>query len=138
MINSVIKWEKAKSEIEELKKKMGSGRYRSERTLTGFRNRLKGLEADVAEYEELREKGTAAIPLKRPEDIMLFPIRYRIAKGMSLSEFGKMTGIEPDMLWRIESNGYHGALGHTMFRVLSALPIKVDSKVWEIEQSSSN
>ena len=123
---------RAKKEMEGLRKKLGSGRKRSPKTLERLRGRLQDLEADVAEYETLRTEGMAAISVKHPEDIMLFPVRYRIAKGMSVPEFAEMVNIPSRMIYRYEDKRYTNVMGTTLARIFSALPVGVKSEVREL------
>ena len=133
MINSKKKLNRAREKIVALKKVLRSGRYQSEEIRDRFQAKLEALEGEVVEYETLRTEGMDAISLENLEDIMLLPIRYRIAKGMTMEQFAEMTGLPARMLFRYEKEGYANAVGENLTHILACLPVKVDFQVSERE-----
>ena len=132
MITSKYQWSKAKEEIDGLKEKMASGRYRSKRTLERFEKELGRLEGEVDEFETLQAAGPEGLSIKRPQDVLLLPMRYRIAKKMTLEEFSEMVGVGARLIWRYENDGYTTAKGHTLNRILSKLPVDIETEVREL------
>ena len=131
MIKSTRRLIKVRREVEELKGKIESGEYPSDQ-IERFRSRLEGLEADIAEYLMLLEKGPEGLSIKRPEDVLLLPVRYRIAKKMTLEAFSEMVGVGVRLIWRYEKDGYTTAKGHTLNRILSKLPVNIETEVREL------
>ena len=132
MITSKYQWSKAKEKIDGLKEKMASGRYRSKRTLERFEKELGRLEREVKEFETLQAAGPEGLSIKRPEDVLLLPVRYRIAKKMTLEAFSEMVGVGARLIWRYENDGYTTAKGHTLNRILSKLPVDIETEVREL------
>ena len=122
MITRKRQWVVAKEEIAALNEKMESGKYRSKQ-MYKFKERMDHLESEIAEYEELKAKGLEVVTIERPEDIMLLPARYRVAKGMSIDEFSEMTGVSARMIYRYENRGYTNVTGRNLSRILAALPV---------------
>ena len=58
------------------------------------------LESDVSEYERLCTEGLNAIKIATPEDIMLLPIKYRIAKHLTKEAFEREVDIPVRMISR--------------------------------------
>ena len=85
---------------------------------------LHKIEGEVAEYEALLTKGLEAIEIKSPEDIMLLPIRYRIAKHLSREDFSKEVDVPVRMIARYETSGYTNINGETFRKILHNLPLK--------------
>ena len=131
MIKSARRLIKVRREVEELKGKIESGEYRSDQ-IERFRSRLEALEADIAEYLMLLEKGPEGLTIKRPEDVLLLPVRYRIAKKMTLDEFAEMVGVPGRMIFRYEEKGYENAIGINVEKILSRLPVRIETQVREL------
>ena len=131
MIKSARRLIKVRREVEELKGKIESGEYPSDQ-IERFRSRLEGLESDIAEYLMLLEKGPEGLTIKRPQDVLLLPVRYRIAKKMTLDEFAEMVGVPARMIFRYEEKGYENAIGINVEKILSRLPVGIETQVREL------
>jgi hypothetical protein len=71
---------------------------------------IQELQDEVAEYEKLCSKGLEAIEIDDIADVMLIPIKYRIAKKMTQESFAKEVDIPLRMIARYESEGYKNPL----------------------------
>ena len=131
MIKSTRRLIKVRREVEELKAKIESGEYPSDQ-IERFQSRLEGLEADIAEYLMLLEKGPEGLTIKHPQDVLLLPVRYRIAKKMTLDEFAEMVGVPARMIFRYEEKGYENAIGINVEKILSRLPVRIETQVREL------
>jgi DNA-binding XRE family transcriptional regulator len=89
------------------------------------------LEGYVNEYEELKTKGLEAIKISSPEDVMLLPIRYRIAKRMTQEVFAKSVDVSLRMIARYESEEYRNINGETLKKILHKIPLKIMGNVKE-------
>lgn len=85
---------------------------------------IKELQSLVNEYEELKTKGLDAIKISSPEDVMLLPIRYRIAKRMTQEVFAKSVDVSLRMIARYESEEYRNINGETLKKILHKIPLK--------------
>ena len=92
---------------------------------------VKELYAEVVEYEELKTKGLDAIELNDLSEIMLVPIKYRIAKHMTQESFAKLVDIPLRMIARYESEGYKNITGENFHKILQKLHLKALGKLKE-------
>jgi DNA-binding XRE family transcriptional regulator len=92
---------------------------------------IKELYAEVFEYEELKSKGLDAIQLNDLSEIMLVPIKYRIAKHMTQESFAKEVDVPLRMIARYESEGYRNITGETFHKILQKLHLKSMGKLKE-------
>ena len=83
----------------------------------------KELEDDVLEYRKIYAEGLGAINIKTPEDIMLLPIKYRIAKHLTKEAFAKEVGVPVRMIARYEAEEYTNITGETFKKILHNLPL---------------
>lgn len=92
---------------------------------------VKELYAEVVEYEELKTRGLDAIQLNDLSEIMLVPIKYRIAKHMTQESFAKEVDIPLRMIARYESEGYRNITGENFHKILQKLHLKALGKLKE-------
>lgn len=89
------------------------------------------LELQVIEYENLKSKGLPAIKLSSPEDMMLLPIRYRIAKQLTQEDFANFVDVPLRQITRYEAEEYGNINGETLKKILHKIPLKITGKVSE-------
>ena len=89
------------------------------------------LESEVLGYEELKTKGLDAIELNDLSEIMLIPIKYRIAKKMTQENFAKEVEMPLRMITRYESEGYRNITGENFHKILQKLHLKIPGKLKE-------
>jgi DNA-binding XRE family transcriptional regulator len=92
---------------------------------------IEELKEEVKEYETLSTEGLDAIHIESPEDIMLLPIKYRIAKHLTQEAFAKEVDVSVRMIARYEAEEYTNINGETFRKILNKLPVKLDSKLKE-------
>ena len=93
---------------------------------------IKELQAEVAEYEDLKINGVEAIELNDLSEVMLLPIKYRIAKKMTQEHFAKIVDVPLRMIARYESDGYKNISGEKLHKILSKLHLKILGKLKEV------
>jgi DNA-binding transcriptional regulator YiaG len=93
---------------------------------------IKDLQSEVQEYEEIQAKGLDVIELKDLTDIMLIPIKYRIAKKMTQESFARKVDVPLRMIARYESEGYRNITGENFKKILSKLHLSVPGKLTEM------
>ncbi len=89
------------------------------------------LESEVLEYEKLYAEGLDAIDIHRPEDIMLLPIKYRIAKHLTKEAFAKEVGVPLRMISRYEAKEYTNITGETLKKILHNLQLSLTGTLKE-------
>lgn len=92
---------------------------------------IKELQAEVTEYENLKTNGLDAIELNDLSEVMLLPIKFRIAKRMTQESFAKEVDVPLRMIARYESDGYRNISGEKLHKILSKLHLKVLGKLKE-------
>ena len=89
------------------------------------------LREQIYEYETLKTKGVEAIEISGPSDIMLLPIKYRIAKRMTQELFAKKVDMPLRMICRYESENYRNITGGNLHKILDKLHLKIFGKIKE-------
>ncbi len=92
---------------------------------------IQELKAKIEEYESLKTKGIEAIEISGPSDIMLLPIKYRIAKRMTQELFAKKVEMPLRMICRYESEDYRNITGGNLQKILDKLHLKIFGKIKE-------
>lgn len=90
---------------------------------------IKELEKEKVEYETLSTEGLGSIRIESPEDIMLLPIKYRIAKHLTQEAFAKLVDVSVRMIARYEAKEYTNINGETFKKILNKLPVKFHGKL---------
>jgi DNA-binding XRE family transcriptional regulator len=87
------------------------------------------IESEIFEYEKLKTSSYSEIPILSLLDLMEAPIRYRIAKGMTIEDFARKVHIHSRQIARYEMNHYHNANTDTLLKILTCLDVKISGKV---------
>ena len=87
------------------------------------------IQQSVTEYAALRNSKPSDVEIHSVDDLMVAPIRYRIAAHMSIDEFGRKVGISPRQIARYENEGYQNINSSTFWKILKGLNILLDGKV---------
>ena len=87
------------------------------------------IQQSVNEYYTLRNSRPSDVEIHSVDDLMVAPIRYRIAAHMSIDEFGRKVGISPRQIARYENEGYQNINSSTFRKILKGLNILLDGKV---------
>ena len=87
------------------------------------------IQESVNEYAALRNSRPSDVEIHSVDDLMVAPIRYRIAAHMSIDEFGRKVGISPRQIARYENEGYQNINSSTFRKILKGLNILLDGKV---------
>lgn len=87
------------------------------------------LRQDVKEYQRLRRLGLKALTLKSPADFLEFPMKYRVACGLTQEQFAAKVGVSLRQIARYEAESYQNINGETLKRILEKLPLKIDCEI---------
>lgn len=87
------------------------------------------IQSDIDEYEQLKTMRPEDIEIHSLDDLMVVPIRYRIASRMSVDEFSRKVGISARQIMRYESDKYQNITSNTFQKVLNAINIHLEGKV---------
>ena len=87
------------------------------------------IQESIDEYEALRNSKPTDVEIRSLDDLMVAPIRYRIAARMSLDEFGRKVGVSARQIARYELEGYRNINTSTFQKILKELNLRLDGSV---------
>lgn len=87
------------------------------------------IQESIDEYEALRNSKPTDVEIHSLDDLMVAPIRYRIAARMSLDEFGRKVGVSARQIARYELEGYQNINTSTFQKILRKLNLRLDGSV---------
>ena len=87
------------------------------------------IQESIDEYEALRNSKPTDVEIRSLDDLMVAPIRYRIAARMSLDEFGRKVGVSARQIARYELEGYQNINTSTFQKILRKLNLRLDGSV---------
>ena len=87
------------------------------------------LQQEVDEYENLTSSNVKDIPIHSIQDLLVAPIRYRIAARMSVDAFSRKVGISARQIHRYEAAAYTNTNTSTLTLILEKLELKIDGHV---------
>lgn len=87
------------------------------------------IQESIDEYEKLRSSEPTDVEIHSLDDLMLAPIRYRIAAHMSVDEFGRKVGVSARQIVRYELEGYRNINARTFQKILKKLNVRLNGRV---------
>ncbi|MEE8059806.1 MAG: helix-turn-helix transcriptional regulator [Pseudomonadales bacterium] len=83
----------------------------------------------MKEYKELQNCKPSDIEIHSLDDLMVIPIRYRIAAHMSVDAFSRKVGVSARQIARYERENYQNTNSSTLRKILGGLNIHLDGKI---------
>ena len=90
---------------------------------------IEELQSDLAEYEALKATAPKDLKISSLQDLLLTPIRFRIASNMSVDVFSRKVGVSARQIHRYEADEYSNTNTKTLTRILEKLDISLDGRV---------
>lgn len=87
------------------------------------------VQAEIVEYENLRNLNLKDLEIHSVQDLMVTPIRYRIASHMSVDAFSRKVGVSVRQIHRYEAANYSNANTSTLTKILEKLDVSLDGRV---------
>jgi len=87
------------------------------------------LQLNIEEYDILTDGKLSDIEIHSVDDLMVVPIRYRIAAHMSIDAFSRKVGVSARQIARYEKENYQNTNSSTLRKILEVLDIHLDGKV---------
>ncbi|MBN4080679.1 helix-turn-helix transcriptional regulator [Beggiatoa alba] len=87
------------------------------------------IRVNMNEYDVLKNSEPSDIKIHSLDDLMMVPIRYRIAAHMSIDAFGRKVGVSARQIARYELENYQNTNSSTLRKILEVLNIHLDGKV---------
>jgi len=84
---------------------------------------LHEIETEISEYEALRNQPLEKISIQSMEDLMSAPIRYRLAKNMTVEEFSRKVDVHSRQIARYETEEYRNTTTETLLKILKKLDV---------------
>ena len=94
------------------------------------------IKANIDEYDKLKNSALSELEIHSLRDLMITPIRYRIASKMSIDTFGHKVGISARQIIRYEKEEYKNAKTTTLTKILDKLDIHIDGRVGAFESKN--
>lgn len=99
------------------------------------RNQLKELineiKENIDEYTQLTksDNNQTAIEIHSLDDLLLAPIRYRLARHMSIDVFGQKVGVSPRQIARYEKEEYRNITTNILQKILKKLDVHINGLI---------
>jgi len=84
---------------------------------------------NIEEYDALKDSKPSDIEIHSLDDLMVLPIRYRIAAHMSIDAFSRKVGVSARQIARYERESYQNTNSSTLRKILGVLDIHLDGKI---------
>ena len=88
----------------------------------------------IDEYEKLKNSSVKEIPVHSIQDLLVAPIRYRIASHMSVDAFSRKVGISARQIHRYEAACYKNTTTSTLTGILEKLGLTIEGH-WSSKSS---
>lgn len=87
------------------------------------------IQRNMEEYDRLKESKPSDIEIHSLDDLMVVPIRYRIAAHMSVDAFSRKVGVSARQITRYETENYQNTNSSTLRKILGMLDIHLNGKI---------
>ncbi len=87
------------------------------------------IQLKLEEYDALKDSKPSDIEIHSLDDLMVAPIRYRIAAHMSVDAFGRKVGVSARQIARYELESYRNTNSSTLRKILEVLNIHLDGRI---------
>lgn len=90
---------------------------------------MNDIEKEIKEYESLKKAELHKLKIHSIDDLMSVPIRYRIARDMTIEQFAKKVEVHSRQIARYEKETYKNVNSATLLRILSHLDVSIEGEV---------
>ena len=97
--------------------------------LAQTRDLMGELRAEIDEYERITANDTADIPINSVEDLLVAPIRCRLASHMSTEAFARVVGVSARQIFRYEQENYRNCSLPNLTKILAKLKVRVRGSI---------
>ncbi len=82
---------------------------------------IEDIGAEIREYEALKASSPEELEIHSIQDLMVTPIRYRIASHMSVDAFSRKVGVSARQILRYEAECYSNTSTPTLTKILEKI-----------------
>ena len=86
------------------------------------------IQEEINEYLDITSNGLEHIQIDDIEDLVLMPVKYRLAQHKTLSEFSKEINVSERQVARWEKEGYRNISVPQLINIIKNLPITIVGK----------
>jgi len=90
---------------------------------------IKEVRSEIKEYESICHTDPSDITINSLDDLMVVPIRYRLASHMSIDTFARKVETSARQIKRYEAENYQNSNTSTLKKILKHLNIHLEGKV---------
>lgn len=101
-----------------------------------LQRKLDKIDAEIAEYERNRSLDVEEIKITSLEDMLVAPIKYRLAKNESVDEFAKHIGVNKRQVLRYEASLYQNCSIPTLQQILSKIGLVLKGYIGDPQRSA--
>lgn len=87
------------------------------------------LEAEIEEYKRLKSNHVTSIAIESMDDIKLAPIRFRLAKNMTVEQFAMLVGVHSRQIARYEEKQYENITVEVLTKILSKIRPRISGEL---------
>lgn len=87
------------------------------------------MQAEIAEYERITTSDPAEIPVNSIQDLLVAPVRYRLASHKSTEVFARVVGVSARQIFRYEQEGYRNCSVPNLTKILERLNIRLHGHI---------
>lgn len=143
MITSDKQYKAAKEQLDMLIKSLSAPLKKDVPLIVveGARSQLKELIAEIKsnidEYSQLikNDSDDVFIEIHSLDDLLVAPIRYRLAAHMSIDGFSRKVGISARQIARYEKEEYRNINASTLQRILKTLDVHIDGMLPKVARN---
>lgn len=100
-----------------------------EAALAQTRELMGEMQAGIDEYERFTTSDLAEIPVNSIADLLVAPIRYRLASHESTEAFARVVGVSARQIFRYEQEGYRNCSVPNLTKILDKLNVRVQGHI---------
>lgn len=94
-----------------------------------LQNLIDDVQKEIADYERLKSAGIQDIQIHSVDDLLVAPIRYRIASHMSVDAFSRKVEVSARQIHRYEAESYKNVNTSTLTKILEKLNLHINGRV---------
>lgn len=99
--------------------------------------KLANIEAEIEEFERNQTVSLDQICIESLEDMLIAPIRYRLAKKESVVQFAKEIGVDKRQVMRYEAEQYQNCSIPKLIEILSKIGLQIEGHFSAREHQTS-
>ena len=98
---------------------------------------MDNIKKEINEFDSCRNVDISELEIHSLDDLMLLPIKYRIASGMSIDKFAQFVGISPRQINRYEKEHYKNTHTSTLNTILEKLNVGIEGKISSVRKNKT-